>query len=112
MAYADATELNRILKIRNASDDQIAAMDRMLDAATAEINAEIDLDADTVLDSEQTAIAEQVCLRRAAELWHLQEVPLGLTGIGSEFGATHLARNSWDKYAYDLAPLKNQWGLA
>jgi glutamate/tyrosine decarboxylase-like PLP-dependent enzyme len=112
MAYAETDELGRILKIRTPSSEQTAAMERVLDAATAEINAEIDLDADTVLTSEQTAIAEQVCLRRAAELWFAQEVPLGVTGIGSEFGTTHLARNSWDKHAYDLAPLKSQWGLA
>jgi hypothetical protein len=111
MAYADATELARILKIRTPTTDQTAAMDRLLDAATAEIDAEIDLDADTALDSEQTAIAEQVCLRRAAELWWLQEVPGGIAGIGSDMGAVHLARNSWDKYAYDLAPLKGQWGI-
>ena len=55
---------------------------------------------------------EQVNLQRAAELWFSQEVPLGVTGIGSEFGATHLARNSWDKYAYQLAHLKDQWGIA
>lgn len=112
MAYADSDELARILKIRNPTTAQTDAMDRVLDAATREIDAEIDLAADVALDSEQTALATQVCLRRAAELWFAQEVPLGVTGIGSEFGTTHLARNSWDKHAFDLAPLKNQWGLA
>jgi hypothetical protein len=34
-----------------------------------------------------------------------------IAGIGSDMGAVHLARNSWDKYAYDLAPLKGQWGI-
>jgi glutamate/tyrosine decarboxylase-like PLP-dependent enzyme len=112
MAYADSDELARILKIRNPSSDQTNAMERVLDAATAEIDAEIDLDADTALDSAQTAIAEQVCLQRAAELWHLTEVPLGIAGIGSDMGATHLARDSWAKYVPMLAPLKDQWGFA
>jgi hypothetical protein len=112
MAYADATELARILKIRGPSTAQTDAMERVLDAATAEIDAEIDLDADSVLDASQTAIAEQVCLQRASEFWLLQEVPLGVAGIGSEMGATHLARDSWAKYAHQLAPLKGQWGLA
>jgi hypothetical protein len=112
MAYADADELARILKIRNATTAQTDAMDRCLDAATREIDAEINLAATSVLDSEQTAIAAQVCLQRAAELWMLQEVPLGLAGIGSELGPAHLARNSWEKYAYQLASLKDQWGLA
>jgi hypothetical protein len=53
----------------------------------------------------------QVNLERAAELWKLQEVQFGIV-LGSEFGATHIARNTWDKYAYTLAPLKDRWGLA
>ena len=110
--YSDTTELARILKIRTPSAEQEIALERVLIAATFEINQEIDLADDGVLAGAEISLAEQVCLQRAAELWHLQEVPLGLAGIGSEFGTTHLARNSWDKYAYTLAPLKEQWGLA
>jgi hypothetical protein len=77
-----------------------------------EINAEIDLDDDTELSGEQLRLCEEVNLQRAAELWKLQEVQFGIVGLGSEFGATHIARNTWDKYAYTLAPLKDQWGLA
>ena len=112
MAYAEATELARILKIRTPTSDQTAALERVLDAATKEIDSEIDLDADSVLDAEQTAIAESVCLQRAAELWYLQEVPLGVAGIGSDMGATHLASDSWRKYTFRLAPLKGQQGFA
>ena len=50
-------------------------------------------------------------LERAAELWKLQEVQFGVV-LGTEFGPTHIARNTWDKHAYTLAPLKCQWGLA
>ena len=110
MAYAEATELARILKIRAPTTDQTAAMERLLDAATAEIDAEIDLGADSVLSPEQTAIAETVCLQRAAELWHLQEVPLGV--IGSEVGPTYLATDSWKKYSIALSSLKDQFGFA
>jgi hypothetical protein len=112
MAYAETDELARILKIRNPTDDQTAAMESYLDAATAEIDAEIDLAADTVLSLEQTAIAERVCLQRAAELWFLAEVPHGLAGIGSDMGAAHLANDSWKKYAIRLWPLKDQQGFA
>jgi hypothetical protein len=111
-AYASISELARILKIRVPSTEQEAAMSRVLAAAAGEINAEIDLAADVELEGWQVALAAQVNLQRAEELWHLQEVPLGLAGLGSEFGATHMARNSWDKHAYTLAPLKDQWGLA
>ena len=112
MAYAEATELARILKIRTPTDDQTAALERMLDMAAGEIDAELNLAADSTLSAEGLATVEQVNLQRAAELWFAQEVPLGVTGIGSEFGTTHLARNTWDKYAYQLAHLKDQWGLA
>ena len=54
---------------------------------------------------------DSVNLERAAELWKLQEVQFGMV-LGSEFGAVHIARNTWDKHAYTLAPLKRQWGLA
>jgi hypothetical protein len=63
-------------------------------------------------DPDEIDLATQVALQRASELWFLQEVPLGLAGIGSEFGTAHLARNSWEKYAFTLAPLKEQFGLA
>lgn len=112
MAYAETTELLRILKIRNATDDQTAAAERVLEMAAGEIDAELDLAADSTLSAAGLATVEQVNLQRAAELWFAQEVPLGITGIGGEFGTTHLARNSWDKHAFQLAHLKDQWGLA
>lgn len=112
MAYADTTELFRILKIRNPSDDQNAAGDRVMETAAAEIDSEIDLDADTTLTPGQLELAAQVNLQRAAELWEMQEVALGFIGIGSDGGAARLANNTWEKHANTLAPLKSQWGLA
>jgi hypothetical protein len=110
--YATVTELARILKIRTPSDEQTIAMRRCLVSAAVEINAEIDLGADTDLSGAQLRLCEEVNLQRAAELWKLEEVQFGIVGLGSEFGATHMARNTWDKYAFTLAPLKDQWGLA
>ena len=111
MAYAESTELARILKIRTPSTDQTAALERCLDAATQEIDAFIDLPADVVLDSGQTAVAEQVCLERAAELWKLQEVQFGIL-IGTEGDSTRIARDTWGKHAVTLWPLKQGWGFA
>jgi hypothetical protein len=109
--YASASELARILKIRTPTAEQETAMERVLHAAAGEINSEIDLADDDALAGWQLALAAQVNLERAAELWKLQEVQFGIV-LGSEFGATHIARNTWDKHAYTLAPLKAQWGLA
>lgn len=111
--YASVEELARILKLRSPTDEQTTALERVLLAAAGEINSEIDLadDADA-LASWQLALAAEVNLERAAELWKQQEVQFNLVGLGSEFGPTHIARNTWEPYAFKLAPLKDQWGLA
>lgn len=110
MAYAEATELARILNIRTPTADQTTALERVLDVAASEIDAEIDLDPDTGSIGVYGALVEQVNLQRAAEWWALQPVPLNV--IGGDMGSTHLSKNSWEKYAHMLAPLKDQWGLA
>lgn len=112
MAYADTTELARVLKIRNASDEQEAALDRVLEAATLRIDSEIDRISTNPLSAAEIALAEQVCLAYAAELWKFEEVQFGLVGIGSEVGATFVPRDLWEKYAIQLEPLKEQFGLA
>lgn len=113
-AYATADELARTLKLRNPTAEQTAAMERVLTMATVEINAEIGRPevADDPIAGDDLALVEQVCLQRAAELWGLQEWPLGLAGVGGELPATTLARNSWQKYSFTLAPLRREWGIA
>lgn len=111
--YVDADELARVLKIRDPSSEQTTALERVIAAASLEIDTYIDRDLDTEpLDADETSLAEQVCLQRATELWGLQEFPLGLAGIGSEFGAANLARDSWAKYTFTLVPLKRGFGIA
>jgi hypothetical protein len=110
MAYAETTELFRILQIRNPSDEQTTAAERKLDVATGEIDREIDLDADATLSVEDQALLEDVCLRRAAELWALDQNALGV--LSSDLGPTYLSKNSWEKYANELANVKGQWGIA
>lgn len=110
--YATADELARRLKIRVPTTEQEAQMDQVLLMATGEINSEIDLsdDADD-LAGWQLALTAEVCLERAVELWN--EAPFGIIELAAgAFGPTHTARNSWERYAHKLAPLKNQWGVA
>jgi len=110
--YGNVDELFRILKIRTPSAEQTAAGERVLAAASGEIDSEIDLAADVVLAGWQVSLATEVALERAAELWKEQETQFGLVGIGSEMGPVRIGNNTWEKYAMKLAPLKNQWGLA
>lgn len=109
--YATISEIARLLKINSPSDAQTQAMLRVLMMATGEINSEVDRSTDDDdLAGWQLALVEEVCLERAVELW--RETPFGLVGIDSDLGATHTARNTWERYAHKLAPIKTQWGLA
>jgi hypothetical protein len=112
VAYATVTELARILKIRSPSDEQRDAMERVLLAAAGEINSEIDLDTDEGLAGWQVALAAEVNLERAVEHWRAQESPFGLIALGVDVPAERTARDSWERHALKLAPLKGQWGLA
>ena len=111
--YSSVEELARTLQLRNPTAEQTAALTRVLTAATVEVDHEINVGEDSEpLSTDELELATQVALQRAAELWGLQEVPLGLAGIASEFGPAHLARNSWEKYAFTLAAIKRSYGIA
>jgi hypothetical protein len=110
--YATAEELLAILNVRTPSTAQSTKADRVLLAAAGEINRELDLSDDQALDGFGVALASQVNLARAAELWKEEEIQFGILGIGSEIGTTYIARDTWDKHAIKLATLKGQWGLA
>lgn len=112
-AYATTDELFRILKIRNPSDEQVNAAQRVLVAAAGEINTEIDRASDdAALSGWQVSLAAEVNLERAVEHWRQQEAPFGLLGVGGDLTPTFSARDSWERHALKLAPLKEQWGLA
>lgn len=111
-SYATVDELARILKIRQPTADQEVAMQRVLLAAAGEIDAEVG--SDDELTGWQLALATEVNLERAVEHWRQQEAPFGLLGLGTEFGggAERTARDSWERHAHKLAPLKASWGFA
>lgn len=111
-AYATVGELARVLKIRNPTDEQVDAMQRVLLSAAGEINSEIDLDDDEGLSGWQVALAAEVNLERAVEHWRQQESPFGLLVVGVDVPAERAARDSWERHALKLAPLKSQWGIA
>jgi hypothetical protein len=113
VGYTTVEELQRILKIRDPSSEQQAAMARVLSTAAGEIDAEIDRsDDDPALAGWQLDLAAEVNLERGVEHWRQQESPFGLIGLGAELGPTHTARDSWERHAFKLAPLKTHWGLA
>jgi hypothetical protein len=103
--YATRAELAAILKVNETQ--QAAALDRVLLAAAGEINNEIGhLD----LTGWQRALAEEVNLERAVEHW--QQRPFGIISLGPDVGASHTSRDTWERHAIKLTPLKQQWGIA
>lgn len=111
VGYTTTEELARVLKIATPTDDQTAAMVRVLTAAYVEILSEIDLADGVTLTDDQTQIAAEVNLERGVEHWRDEESAFGIIGLG-DVGPIYTARNSWERYAFKLVPLKNQWGIA
>jgi hypothetical protein len=108
LTYGTSDELARILKIRNPTADQLTAMDRVLSSASGEVNAEIDrVDA---IAGWEVQLATEVTLERAVEHWQQEEVPYGIWE--NSLGPVIVGRDTWDRHALKLAPLKQQWGMA
>ncbi len=107
--YATVTELARILKIRSATAEQTVALRRCLEAAANEIDSE--LGRTDTFSSPFPALVVEVNLERAVEHWQQGEIPFGIVGLG-DTGAIYTARDSWDRHAHKLSPLKESWGLA
>jgi hypothetical protein len=105
--YATTSELAMILHITEAPN--VNALNRVLAAAAAEIDAEIGLDAPY---SDPPALVVEVNLERAVEHWQQMKSPFGIIGLGSEAGGMFAATDSWNRHANKLAPLKASWGIA
>ena len=106
--YASVDELARILKIRSPTVDQQAAMERVLIAASGEVNSEIDRTDD--LPAWGVMLATEVALERAVEHWQQEEVPYGIWE--NALGPVVVGRDTFDRHALKLAPLKQLWGFA
>lgn len=105
--YGTTDELALILHVREPENE--TALLRVLNAASAEIDAELGRDSPF---ADPPAIVIEVCLERAVEHWQQLKSPFGVLGLGAEAGPTLVARDSWDRHAHKLAPLKEAWGLA
>lgn len=107
--YATAAELAGILHVTAASNT--TALERVLAAASAEIDAELGRGA-PYSESDVPDLVTEVALERAVEHWQQMKTPFGILGLGADTTATYTARDSWDRHAHKLAPLKAAWGIA
>lgn len=103
MSYADATTLGRKLKVN--ADTYADDLQRVLDAATLEIDREINGPILSPSD-EQLALLETVNLGRAQDLWVIEGLPAGVIGLGSETPLL-TPRDSWARWANMLAPVRD-----
>lgn len=109
--YATVDELAAILKVN--ADTRRAALTRVLQAAALEIDTELGRSGTAdPLDALALALVTEVNLERAVEHWQQMQSPFGVLGILGETGATYTARDSWDRHAHKLAPLKGSWAFA
>lgn len=112
MSYATADELARLLKIDATT--YATQLQEVLDAAAGEIDSELGLfedDAVALSEDWQLALAAQVNLERAMEHWKQRQISFGILGLDAE-GPVRLARDTFERHAMKLAPLKQSWGLA
>ncbi len=109
--FTDATELFRVLRVRQPSQDQTDAANRVILAAAQEIMDEIDLSS-LELTAGDVAVCQSVNLDRAADLWRHTESAPGVLGVVDEFASTTPGRYSWARYAARLSVVKDRWGIA
>ncbi len=109
--FTDATELFRVLRVRQPSQDQTDAANRVILVAAQEIMDEIDLSS-LELTAGDVAVCQSVNLDRAADLWRHTESAPGVLGVVDEFQSSTPGRYSWARYAARLSVVKDRWGIA
>jgi hypothetical protein len=106
--YGTVDELFRRLKIRTPTADQTAAADRIMVAASTEVN--LKMGRATGLDAGELAIATEATLERGAELWNESEVPFGAIGLDNPSGPVFVSRNS--RALAKLGRIQETWGVS
>lgn len=119
MAYAGTADLIRVLRLQSVTAAQGTALERVLETAATEIDFECF--GGSAVGGTATAagsfatpyppLVVEVNLERAVEHWRQAEAPFGLIGIGDSIPILS-ARDSWDRHAHKLSPVKNAWGVA
>ena len=111
-AYAGTAELARVLGLRSVTAAQGTALEECLNAAAFEINAEC-LGAGTVFfGTPYPDLVVTTNVDRAREHWAQREISFGILSLGADTIPVATARDSWERHAKKLAPLKADWGLA
>jgi len=108
-AYATTEELATALRIRETAANT-PILQACLDAAAAEIDHEADRRDDDPIPPDD-ALANRVNIVRGVEWYKANDAAFGVIGF-DQSGALTAPRDTFNRHAYELTPLKQQWGVA
>jgi hypothetical protein len=108
-AYATVEELAAALRVR-ANPDNTPALQACLDAAAVEIDHEVDRAEDNPIPAGDP-LANRVNILRAVEWWKANDAAFGVIGF-DQTGPLQAPRDGFNRHAFTLTPLKQQWGIA
>jgi len=107
--YATKDELAAALRTRVTADNT-DMLNACLEAAAAEIDHECDRREGSPIPPGD-ALANRVNIARAVEWWRANDAAFGAVGF-EQIGALQLPRDGFARHAFQLTPLKHQWGIA
>ena len=109
MAYATVAELAALLQVNPVTRQ--AQLERVLETAATEIDSELSL-LIPYNPGEAPDLVVEVNIERAVEHWKQMESPFGLIGLGNDSEPGYTGRDTWERHAHKLSPLKEAWGIA
>lgn len=107
--YVDVVELARVLQLQAGTPAQAAAMLRVIQAASAQIDSYLAPAAPYF--PPYPALVVSACLDIAVDLWKQEQSPFGVVVLGGEAGIAYPTRNAWRRHAQKLLPLKTEFGV-
>lgn len=110
MSYATPEDLAAALRLRVTAEN-VAQLQRCLDAAAEEIDADLNRPADDPLPSPAPAGVISTEIARAVEWWKAADAAYGIIG-STDAGEIRAPRDGFARHAATLTPFKRQWGLA
>ena len=109
MAYATVEQLAAALRIR-VTTENTEALQACLDAAAQEIDHDCDRFIDDPIPDDDP-LAGRVNLVRGVEWFKANDAAFGVIGF-DQTGALQAPRDGFNRHAFALTPLKQQWGVA
>ena len=107
MSYATVDELAQALRIRVTPENE-PVLTACVEAAAAEIDHEVDR---VYPIPSGDPLANRVNVLRGVEWFKANDAAFGVIGF-DQTGALQAPRDGFNRHAYTLTPLKEQWGLA